>query len=80
MLNCQIKIKVFDAFYKQHTATTKDPNHFESPVQKGYQKWLDGVNTEFDKIKAEDVKGFKAAFEDFIEKTYTKKSDCFGVL
>lgn len=76
----QIKIKVFDAFYKQYTATTKDPNHFESPVQKGYQKWLDGVNTEFDKIKAEDVKGFKAAFEDFIEKTYTKKSDCFGVL
>lgn len=76
----QIKIKVFDAFYKQHTATTKDPNHFESPVQKGYQKWLDGVNTEFDKIKAEDVKGFKAAFEDFIEKTYKQKSDCFGVL
>lgn len=76
----QIKIKVFDAFYKQHTATTEDPNHFESPVQKGYQEWLKGVNANFDSITADDVNGFKTAFEGFIKSTYGAQSDCFGVL
>lgn len=76
----QIKIKVFDAFYKQHKATETDKNHFESPVQKGYQEWLKGVNTNFDSIQAEDLDGFKTAFEGFIKKTYGATSDCFGVL
>ena len=75
----QIKIKVFDAFYKKNTDSTK-PNHFESPVQEGYQKWLKGVNTNFDSIQAEDLNGFKADFEGFIKKTFGATSDCFGVL
>lgn len=75
----QIKIKVFDAFYKKNTDTNA-PNHFESPVQKGYQEWLNGVNTNFDNITAEDVDGFKTAFDDFIMSTYGAQSDCFGVL
>lgn len=76
----QIKIKVFDAFYKQHTATTENPNHFESPVQKGYQEWLKDFNDGVDGLTTNSVDEFKNAFNSFIEKTYTKKSDCFGVL
>ena len=76
----QIKIKVFDAFYKQHTATTEDPNHFESPVQEGYQKWLTGVETSVKALTTDSVDGFKTAFEGFIKKTYGATSDCFGVL
>lgn len=75
----QIKIKVFDAFYKKNT-DTNTPNHFESPVQKGYQDWINGRITEFDKIKSDDVKGFKTAFDNFIKSTYGEQSDCFGVL
>lgn len=75
----QIKIKVFDAFYKKNE-DTKAPNHFESPVQKGYQEWLKARSDEFDNINAKDVNGFKNAFNQFIEKTYGEKSDCFGVL
>lgn len=76
----QIKIKVFDAFYKQHKATDTDKNHFESPVQEGYKKWIDGVNSNFDEINSDDVEEFKNAFNQFIEKTYKEKSDCLGVL
>lgn len=76
----QIKIKVFEAFYKQHKATETDKNHFESPVQKGYQKWIDDRINEFNTITTDEVEDFKTDFNKFIEKTYTKKSDCFGVL
>lgn len=76
----QIKIKVFDAFYKQHKPTNTDKNHFKSPVQKGYQEWVKGRITEFDKITADDVNGFKTDFESFIKSTYKETTDCFGVL
>ena len=75
----QIKIKVFDAFYKKNT-DTNTPNHFENPVQKGYQKWLKDFNDGVDGLTTNSVDEFKNAFNSFIEKTYTKKSDCFGVL
>lgn len=76
----QIKIKIFDAFYKKNTDANDKTHHFESPVQKGYQEWLNSRITEFDKITADDVDGFKTAFEGFIESTYKEKSDCLGVL
>ncbi len=76
----QIKIKVFDAFYKQHTATTENPNHFESPVQKGYQEWLNGVETSVEGLTTNSVTEFQNAFNDFIKSTYGAQSDCFGVL
>ena len=76
----QIKIKVFDAFYKQHTATTEDPNHFESPVQKGYQEWLNGVEKSVEGLTTNTVTEFQDAFNNFIKSTYGAQSDCFGVL
>lgn len=76
----QIKIKVFDAFYKQHKATSDEPNHFVSPVQKGYQEWLNGVETSVEGLTTNSVTEFQNAFNDFIKSTYGEKSDCFGVL
>ena len=76
----QIKIKVFDAFYKKNTDANDKTHHFESPVQKGYKKWIDDRINEFNTITTDEVEDFKTDFNKFIEKTYKQKSDCFGVL
>lgn len=76
----QIKIKVFDAFYKKNTDANDKTHHFESPVQKGYKKWLNDFNSGVEGLSTDTVDGFKTAFDNFIKSTYGEQSDCFGVL
>lgn len=76
----QIKIKVFDAFYKKNTDANDKTHHFESPVQKGYKKWLNDFNSGVEGLSTDTVDGFKTDFDNFIKSTYGEQSDCFGVL
>lgn len=92
----QIRIKVINAFYKKndsYDSKDKNSNKFSSPVQEAYKKQLDKFKTDANSFTVEEKladgektaaqatkDAFKKSFEEFINKTYTKTTDCYGTL
>ena len=76
----QIKIKVLNAFYNNKNLGQDAKNHFESPVQKAYQKRLDKVKGEVYGLNTNDLTQFKTGFTKILADTYTKTTDCYKTL
>lgn len=76
----QIKIKVLNAFYNNKNLGQDAKNHFESPVQKAYQKRLDKVKGEVDGLNTNDLTQFKTGFTKILADTYTETTDCYKTL
>ena len=73
--NGQIRIKVMNAFYKK---VENDPTHkFESPVQEDYQKKINDLLTEVEKLSLTSDENF---IKGLVEKLHADGSECFGII
>ena len=76
----QIKLKVFDVFYKKNNSETDKTHHYSSPIQEAYQEKVIEIRNKASNLSEDSIDSFKTAFEELIKKTYGEKSDCYKVL
>ena len=74
-VNGQIRIKVMNAFYAK--AKEGSDNKFYSPAQEAYQKKINNLLTEVEKLNKDST---DKDIEGIVEKLHTKETDCYNII